>query len=105
MGDRIPDDEADEIVQLLAAGDGKIDITESTEVVMGEPMTDSEADEIISYIDKSNDQKIDYEEFLTMLMEADCEIDNEDDDDDHGHHGDTDHHLHHHNENENHLQR
>eukprot|EP00116_Pleurobrachia_bachei_P015114 sb/3475376/ len=34
MGDRIPDDEADEIVQLLAAGDGKIDITESTEVVV-----------------------------------------------------------------------
>ena len=34
MGDRIPDDEADEIVSLLAAGDGKIDITESTEVVV-----------------------------------------------------------------------
>ena len=70
---------------------------------MGEPMTDSEADEIISYIDKSNDQKIDYEEFLTMLMEADCEIDNDEDDDDHL--NDVHHHHHNENENENHLQR
>ena len=35
MGDQcIPEEEADEIVSLLAACDGKIDITESTEVVV-----------------------------------------------------------------------
>ena len=47
---------------------------------MGEVMEEAEADEVIGYIDGNGDGKIDYEEFLTMMLE--CELDEFDSDPD-----------------------
>ena len=38
---------------------------------MGEPWTDEDAEEVISYVDLNRDGKIDYEEFLIMISEYD----------------------------------
>ena len=53
-------------------GNGYIDAKELKDVVprMGECLTAEEADEFLQEADTNNDGKLDYNEFLTMLMRA-----------------------------------
>ena len=37
---------------------------------MGEPMCDEEAEEIIGYVDKNGDGKIDIDEFIVMMLKC-----------------------------------
>lgn len=49
---------------------------------MGEPMCDDEAEEIIGYVDKNGDGKIDIDEFIVMMLKCiadEEELDQEED--------------------------
>ena len=52
-------------------GNGYIDIMELKSVVtrMGAPITDKEADELFRDADLNNDGKLDYDEFVKMIMD------------------------------------
>lgn len=49
---------------------------------MGEPMCDEEAEEIIGYVDKNGDGKIDIDEFITMMLKCIAEEEELEHDDD-----------------------
>ena len=50
---------------------------------MGEPMCEEEAEEIIGYVDKNGDGKIDIDEFIIMMLKCiqeEEELEHEDED-------------------------
>ena len=51
-------------------GNGYIDFAELKTVItrMGEPLTDKEADEIFQQADSNGDGKLDYDEFVQMML-------------------------------------
>ena len=54
-------------------GNGYIDLRELKTVItrMGEPLSDQEADEIFRAADLNGDGKLDYDEFVSMILTGD----------------------------------